>query len=94
MDISLQMLMHCIQHDASLWGRYLWVLGGLLEYKKTKYCMIIWTFNPDGTPNLLPEEQLPTNNIHIIAADKRTTKIKHFDVMEGRRMLGVKREDI
>eukprot|EP00957_Ditylum_brightwellii_P078858 5996555-Ditylum_brightwellii.AAC.1 len=39
-----------IQHDAELWGRLLWIMGGLLEFLKSSYFIVIWAFKPDGKP--------------------------------------------
>eukprot|EP00957_Ditylum_brightwellii_P209307 15361161-Ditylum_brightwellii.AAC.1 len=38
------MIMSIVSCNVTLWGRYLWISGGLLEYNKTQYCIMIWGF--------------------------------------------------
>ena len=79
-----------VMTDATLWGRYLWVSGGFLEFMKTMYCLMIWSFDEMGTPRLLHEEELPENIIQIEAANGTKTKMRRQDVNEGAKMLGVR----
>ena len=39
-----------INGKVSTWGQYLRDTGGLLEFTKTKYNMLIWNFKPNGSP--------------------------------------------
>eukprot|EP00957_Ditylum_brightwellii_P007966 603335-Ditylum_brightwellii.AAC.1 len=47
---SAQELLKQVQHDASIWSRLLWVTGGLLEFLKSSYFLMIWNFTEDGKP--------------------------------------------
>eukprot|EP00957_Ditylum_brightwellii_P189260 14405554-Ditylum_brightwellii.AAC.1 len=74
--ISAVQLMAQVMKDAMLWGRYLWVSGGYLEFLKTVHCLMIWGFDVMGTPRLLQENELPESNIRIESADGTKTKMR------------------
>eukprot|EP00957_Ditylum_brightwellii_P074251 5641882-Ditylum_brightwellii.AAC.1 len=59
-------MMEIVKYDTTLWGRYLWVSEGLLEYGKTKYRMLVWGYRENRTLHVLKEEELPVNNIKIV----------------------------
>eukprot|EP00957_Ditylum_brightwellii_P021030 1585033-Ditylum_brightwellii.AAC.1 len=58
--LALQLIQQ-IQHDAEIWGRMLWVSGGLLELLKSSYFLLIWAFDKSGKLWIVPEEDLPPN---------------------------------
>eukprot|EP00957_Ditylum_brightwellii_P093223 7098522-Ditylum_brightwellii.AAC.1 len=75
-NASAQELMTQVKHDASIWSRLLWVTGGLLEFKKSSYFLMIWNFTEDGEPNIVEEADLPENNVQLIDASGNSTKPK------------------
>eukprot|EP00957_Ditylum_brightwellii_P098148 7477892-Ditylum_brightwellii.AAC.1 len=81
-------LMEIVKNNTALWGRYLWVSGGWLEYSKTKCRLLIWKFEQNEKPKIKKENNLPDNNIKIEGADGSQTKLKRFPPEEGIRMLG------
>eukprot|EP00957_Ditylum_brightwellii_P114288 8713586-Ditylum_brightwellii.AAC.1 len=60
-NISLEELMTQINSEVSIWGQYLGDTGGLLEFTKTKYNMLIWNFKPNGSPYIEKGKSLPKN---------------------------------
>eukprot|EP00957_Ditylum_brightwellii_P212177 15367043-Ditylum_brightwellii.AAC.2 len=92
-SISCIALMAIVKYDMTLCGRYLWTSGGWLEYMKTQYCTLIWSFKQHRQPYLNSKRQLPENNAIIKGADGSNTKLKRFDVDKGVRMLGVQHTD-
>ena len=59
-------LMNYVTHDVSLWDRYIWTTGGLIERLKTKYSLMVWKFESTGAPKITPEQELPPNTARII----------------------------
>eukprot|EP00957_Ditylum_brightwellii_P087558 6665626-Ditylum_brightwellii.AAC.1 len=59
-DATAPDLMQNVQHDAELWGWLLWVTGGLLEFLKSSYFLVIWQFSKEGKPSI--SMNLPPNN--------------------------------
>eukprot|EP00957_Ditylum_brightwellii_P190255 14481707-Ditylum_brightwellii.AAC.1 len=68
--------MEIVKYNTTIWGRYLWVSGGWLEYSKTKYGLLTWEFEQNGKPTIKKENSLPENNINIEGADGSQTKLK------------------
>eukprot|EP00957_Ditylum_brightwellii_P200325 15272472-Ditylum_brightwellii.AAC.1 len=60
-DENAQELMDYITHDVSLWDRYTWITGGLIERLKTKYSLMIWKSENTGAPMITPGNELPPN---------------------------------
>eukprot|EP00957_Ditylum_brightwellii_P170973 13014851-Ditylum_brightwellii.AAC.1 len=89
-NVEASTVMKLVQYDVTLWGWYLWVAGGLLEYNTTQYCSKIWALTQYGKPVLLPETQLPTNNVIIQGAVRSNTLLRQFDVNKAVKMLGVR----
>eukprot|EP00957_Ditylum_brightwellii_P044307 3361977-Ditylum_brightwellii.AAC.1 len=56
-------LMHNIQQDVELWGRLLRATGGLSEFLRSTYFLLIWQFESSGRPIIVPKEELPTNTM-------------------------------
>eukprot|EP00957_Ditylum_brightwellii_P107630 8211469-Ditylum_brightwellii.AAC.1 len=54
-------LMMYATHDVSLWDRYVWITGGLVERLKTKYRLMVWKFENTGAPMITPVNELPEN---------------------------------
>eukprot|EP00957_Ditylum_brightwellii_P105054 8007248-Ditylum_brightwellii.AAC.1 len=81
-------LMNQVQHDAGIWGRILWVAGGLLEFLKSSYFLLIWDFNEDGAPFIVDETDLPANTIKLVDAAGHSTNLKRFSPNKGIKMLG------
>eukprot|EP00957_Ditylum_brightwellii_P160111 12188082-Ditylum_brightwellii.AAC.1 len=49
---SAEDLMENVQHEVKLWGRLLWLTGGLLEFLKSSYFLVIWKFTAEGKPDI------------------------------------------
>eukprot|EP00957_Ditylum_brightwellii_P170200 12956313-Ditylum_brightwellii.AAC.1 len=62
-DTDADLLQAQIQCNLSIWGEYSGATGGLLEYKKTQYTMIIQKFCPDKKPMVMKEKELPGNKV-------------------------------
>eukprot|EP00957_Ditylum_brightwellii_P070857 5384382-Ditylum_brightwellii.AAC.1 len=73
-DATPALLMNHIQKDAELWGRFFRITGGLLEFLKRSYFLVIWTFAADGQPSI--QSNLPPNTAHLTDAQGSTTKLK------------------
>eukprot|EP00957_Ditylum_brightwellii_P069803 5300567-Ditylum_brightwellii.AAC.1 len=58
-DESATNLMQQVKHDTECWGRLLWITGGLLEFLKNSYFIVVWTFTTEGKPEISSE--LPEN---------------------------------
>eukprot|EP00957_Ditylum_brightwellii_P183388 13969235-Ditylum_brightwellii.AAC.1 len=67
-DATDVILMLRIQHDAKIWGCLLWVPGGLLEFLKNTYCIIVCLFNANGEPHIATEEELQSNIVRLTDA--------------------------
>eukprot|EP00957_Ditylum_brightwellii_P202573 15330768-Ditylum_brightwellii.AAC.1 len=72
-------LIKIVKYDTTLWGRYLWVSGGWLEYSKPKYGLLTWEFEQNGKPKIKKENDLPENNIQIEGAETICTRGRHTD---------------
>ena len=83
-----QELMLQVQHNASIWSRLLWVTGGLLEFLKSSYFLMIWNFTEEGKPYIVEEKNLPVNNVQLIDAAGTATKLKRYAPTKGIKMLG------
>eukprot|EP00957_Ditylum_brightwellii_P200284 15268382-Ditylum_brightwellii.AAC.1 len=57
-----------IQHDVEIWGRLLWVSGGLLEMLKITYCLVMRTFKEDRTPQIKVVGNIPENTVQLTYA--------------------------
>eukprot|EP00957_Ditylum_brightwellii_P146590 11159753-Ditylum_brightwellii.AAC.1 len=57
---ATQLIQH-MQHNANVWGRLLWTSGGLLEFLKSSYFHVIWTFAASDSPRIVSEAELPSN---------------------------------
>eukprot|EP00957_Ditylum_brightwellii_P041836 3168902-Ditylum_brightwellii.AAC.1 len=58
-DMDADLLQTQTHRVISIWGENLGVTGGLLEYTKTKYTMLIWKFCSDGKPAIMKEKEFP-----------------------------------
>eukprot|EP00957_Ditylum_brightwellii_P134737 10272277-Ditylum_brightwellii.AAC.1 len=63
MDLNAKQLMTIVTYVISLWDRYIWTTGGLIERIKTAYSLMIWTFTPTGKSTITVEEELPINKV-------------------------------
>eukprot|EP00957_Ditylum_brightwellii_P167712 12767549-Ditylum_brightwellii.AAC.1 len=63
-----------IKADAELWGCLLWVTGRLLEFLKSSYLIVVWSFTNEGKPTIAPT--LPLNMVRLMDAQGSTTKLK------------------
>eukprot|EP00957_Ditylum_brightwellii_P166475 12671779-Ditylum_brightwellii.AAC.1 len=68
-DATPHTLMTNIQHNAETWGRFLWASGGLLEFLKSTYFLLIWAFAASGQPMIIPEEDLSANVVWLTDAN-------------------------
>eukprot|EP00957_Ditylum_brightwellii_P032643 2474403-Ditylum_brightwellii.AAC.1 len=84
---SAEELMENVQHDAELWRRLLWVTGGLLEFLKSSYFLVIWKFTAKGKPDI--SLNLPPNKVQLTNANRSSTKLKRVQPNDGIEMLGV-----
>eukprot|EP00957_Ditylum_brightwellii_P093074 7086746-Ditylum_brightwellii.AAC.1 len=62
-DTSAKELMSIVTHNLLLWDRYIWITGGLVEWLKTEYSLMVWTFESTGAPQLTQEHKLPPNTV-------------------------------
>eukprot|EP00957_Ditylum_brightwellii_P124826 9514901-Ditylum_brightwellii.AAC.3 len=81
-----------IQHDAETWGRLLWALGGLLELSKSTYFLVIWSFTEVEKPQILTDQELPPNTVHVTDATNHSTALTRVSANDGIKMLGVKQQ--
>eukprot|EP00957_Ditylum_brightwellii_P116304 8871447-Ditylum_brightwellii.AAC.1 len=79
--------MEIVTHDLSLWDRYIWITGGLLEQLKTEYCLMVWSFLTTGAPYLTEEHRLPPNSV-TIQQPNYTTTVKRIEEMKALKMIG------
>eukprot|EP00957_Ditylum_brightwellii_P141393 10773117-Ditylum_brightwellii.AAC.1 len=87
-NTSAQQLMNHIQHDAEIWRRLLWVTGGLLEFLKSTYFLLIWKVAASGKLYIAPEEELLPNKVTVTDANGNTTKLTRVTERKGINMLG------
>eukprot|EP00957_Ditylum_brightwellii_P195943 14929529-Ditylum_brightwellii.AAC.1 len=64
-DVSAKELMSIVTHDLSLWDHCIWITGGLIEWFKTEYSLMVWTFESTGAPQLTLEHKLSPNRVVI-----------------------------
>eukprot|EP00957_Ditylum_brightwellii_P075444 5733820-Ditylum_brightwellii.AAC.1 len=69
-DVTLDMLIVQMQHDAQLWSDLLWISGRLLELDKCSYHLIYVVLLEDGTPVMATKQQGPL--LHVRQADNDT----------------------
>eukprot|EP00957_Ditylum_brightwellii_P178542 13600007-Ditylum_brightwellii.AAC.1 len=65
-DESVTNLMQQVKHDTEYWGRLLWINGGLLEFLKSSYFIVVWTFTMEEKPEISLE--LPENTVRLTDA--------------------------
>ena len=70
-------------------GRLLWVTGGLFEFLKSSYFIVIWKFSADGKPSI--NLDLPPNKVRLTNAQGSSTKLKRASPTNGIEMLGVQK---
>eukprot|EP00957_Ditylum_brightwellii_P038816 2933655-Ditylum_brightwellii.AAC.1 len=58
--------MQQVKYDTEHWGRLVWITGGLLEFLKSSYFIVVWTFTTEGKPEISLE--LPENNVQLTDA--------------------------
>ena len=81
-------LMQYTTHDVTLWDRYIWITGGLIERLKTQYSLMVWNFSSTGAPTITPERELPTNSVQIKRPDYNTT-VKRIAPEKAGKLIGV-----
>eukprot|EP00957_Ditylum_brightwellii_P152748 11627295-Ditylum_brightwellii.AAC.1 len=64
-DTSAPELMNIGTGDLSLWDKYIWTTGGLLEWLKMEYSLLIWNFEANGKPVIAQDYELPQNTVVI-----------------------------
>eukprot|EP00957_Ditylum_brightwellii_P164140 12497881-Ditylum_brightwellii.AAC.1 len=62
-DSTAKELMTYVTHDVSLWDRYIWITGGLVERLKKKYSLMVWKFQTTRAPTITPGTELPENTV-------------------------------
>eukprot|EP00957_Ditylum_brightwellii_P210694 15365271-Ditylum_brightwellii.AAC.2 len=86
-DATPNTLMTNIQHGTETWSRLLWASGGLLEFLKSTYFLLIWAFTASGQPMITPEEDLPINIVQLTDANGNTTVLRRVSASKGIKML-------
>eukprot|EP00957_Ditylum_brightwellii_P182123 13876239-Ditylum_brightwellii.AAC.1 len=87
-DSSAHELMMYVTHDVSLWDRYIWITGDLVECLKTKYSIMVWKFENTGAPMITPGNDLPENTVSIHRPEYSTT-VKRTDPNRADKLIGV-----
>eukprot|EP00957_Ditylum_brightwellii_P205840 15345674-Ditylum_brightwellii.AAC.1 len=87
-DANTQELMAYVTRGVSLWDRYIWIIGGLVEGLKTKYSLMVWKFETTQAPMITPGNELPTNTVTIHPPDYSTT-VKRTDPNKANKLIGV-----
>jgi hypothetical protein len=84
-------LMALIAHDISKWSKLLWTSGGAINFTKSFYTMVIWTFTADGIAKITLNDDLPANTVSINNPSKPTERqpIKRKCVTTASKTLGV-----
>eukprot|EP00957_Ditylum_brightwellii_P181635 13836253-Ditylum_brightwellii.AAC.1 len=88
-DILADELMNQIKADAELWSHLLWVTSRLLEFLKSSYPVVTWSFTDEGKPTITPT--LPLNMVRLTDAQGSTIKLKQVAHDVGIEMLGVRK---
>eukprot|EP00957_Ditylum_brightwellii_P067791 5145549-Ditylum_brightwellii.AAC.1 len=88
-NILAQQLMNPIQHDTEIWGRLLWATGGLVDFLKSTYFLLIWKFAASGKPYIVLKEELPLDKVTVTDANGNITKLTRVTERQGIKMLGV-----
>eukprot|EP00957_Ditylum_brightwellii_P080063 6089275-Ditylum_brightwellii.AAC.1 len=84
-----QQLMQQIQRNIEIWSILLWASGGLLEFLKSSYFLLIWTFAKSGKLQTVPKEDLPPNTVYITDAHGNTAVLTQVRERDCIKMLGV-----
>eukprot|EP00978_Attheya_sp_CCMP212_P029771 scaffold106935_cov75-Attheya_sp.AAC.2 len=84
-------LMALISHDISKWCKLLWTSGGAINFTKSFYTMVIWTFAADGIAKITLNDDLPANTVTIKKPSNPTEQqpIKRQCVTTASKTLGV-----
>eukprot|EP00957_Ditylum_brightwellii_P178362 13585017-Ditylum_brightwellii.AAC.1 len=77
--------MQQVKHDTERWGMLLWTIGGLLEFLKSSYFIVIWKFTAEEKPAISSE--LPENNERLTNAQGWTTKLRQISPNDRIEML-------
>eukprot|EP00957_Ditylum_brightwellii_P174151 13259257-Ditylum_brightwellii.AAC.1 len=64
-DYTPKTLMSMIRHDITPWDTYLNIDRGILELLKTAYAMLVWIFDKDGTPEIIPVSDFLNNKVQV-----------------------------
>eukprot|EP00957_Ditylum_brightwellii_P204501 15339551-Ditylum_brightwellii.AAC.1 len=90
-NTSLEKLMTQINSKVSTWGQYLGDTGGLLEFTKAKYNMLIWNFEPNRRIYIEKGETLPDNKVFVKDSTGKRTEIQRVEGNTALRMLGAQK---
>jgi hypothetical protein len=77
-----------VQMDLTHWNKYLYAAGHFLELTKCACYLIIWGFDADGIPYVLPNQDNEVE-ITIRQRDNSNMNIKQLSSKDGQRTLGV-----
>eukprot|EP00957_Ditylum_brightwellii_P044779 3396983-Ditylum_brightwellii.AAC.1 len=86
--ISAQELKHQVKQDYILWGRVLWLSGGLLEFNKRTYTIILWRFAPNWKTLVTPKENIGGGSL-TINVNREGILLEYTDAADTLKMMGV-----
>eukprot|EP00957_Ditylum_brightwellii_P061728 4683954-Ditylum_brightwellii.AAC.1 len=81
--ITSTQLMKCVQYGIELWGNIILATGGLLEFTKSIFFLLIWKFHPSGQLSIVQEPGLPKNNVRITNAHGNATILQKVSAGKG-----------
>eukprot|EP00957_Ditylum_brightwellii_P163028 12414213-Ditylum_brightwellii.AAC.1 len=87
-DSNSHELITYVTHDVSLWDRYIWINGGLVEHLKTKYSLMVWKFENTRAPMITPGNELPENTVNI-RRPEYSTIVKRTDPNRADKLIGM-----
>jgi hypothetical protein len=79
-----------LKTKAQTWERLLYSTGGQLELPKCLHYLMMFNFQPDGTPTLRPATDMGTDLIRMTTgASLTSTEIEHRDCSKAHRTVGL-----
>eukprot|EP00957_Ditylum_brightwellii_P163290 12433625-Ditylum_brightwellii.AAC.1 len=82
-------LMQQVKYDTKYWGRLLWITRGLLEFLKSSYFIVVWTFTTERKLEISSE--LPENTVQLTDTQVWTTKLRQISPNNRIEMLGIRK---
>eukprot|EP00957_Ditylum_brightwellii_P209695 15362817-Ditylum_brightwellii.AAC.4 len=78
-----------MQHGIAIWGGLIWTTGGMIEFLKSSYFLLIWAFKPSVKPVIVPENNLPQNTVRLTDTNGGTATLNRVPETKDIKMLGV-----